>query len=1258
MMKTESMNLYPSMTHFFFRFLFFVLISVCCFPVRAQTCSFTPSAIRVCLGATVTFTPSFAGGTPSKYEWDFGDGKKDSVQKPTYKYNNAGTFNVTLKITFSGGSLCNAGPLSISVLPLPVADMTVESYPVQCFLGNYFCLKDRSYATGAPLNKRTILWGDGGAIQNAPLSQKDFCQSYASIGTFTPVIEVADTNGCIARKELKDAIKVAVDVDAGFTYSTVFGCGTRSGYFYNKYLTDRSDVKNFWWDFGDGSPLVKNPPNPLWDSIGYFYNTPGNFLAKLIFESTGGCFDTFALPIINYPKPDFNISYTISPNPVCYRDRGAVFLSASFSQDVVYTWAIYDEFGQNPSALMGRTTYIPPSFISSCGDFPILLQAGTMGCDTIFFDTIHVRGPMADLEKPPLKIGNRYQCDGDTAYMPPSNLHFSDFCSTSIKFLWNFGDPYAAQCTTDTRRGINTGMNCNFSRDSIGVKHKYTSGVDSCYKVKMYLIDTITGCWDYDSATVIVGPPESSGIIPSKPWCLHANIDFNLDYAEPKCEKQNVWILPDSACANATWNKVFPPYFQWIYDYTCNSTGWVTVGFVIQNGNCFDTTWYHNMLYFEDFDGSIIANVNRSCDSLQISISFRDSLQKGISYVVWDFENGTFLIIDTLDSNYVKLPSRSYTYYQPGIKTPLITLHNDSGCERYTYRIINWGHYASFRYDSVVCTNSRVWFIDSVRYYHQVITLDTVPWWRRDTTHQKLYWDFGDGTPVVHGAVPSHIYTTPGIYTVKMTSVDSFNCAYETIGKIRVSGVKPDFGLSDTLFVCGQIVRMYDSSFAEPQQMSGYPKLDSIVAWTWDFGDGKTVSHLKNPYHDYTSFGKFKITLTSINANGCMDSITKTIRIKGPQPSFEVDGDTIGCVPFTAKFKNTSSDTKYWIWNYGDSSVYSSNVFENVQHTYTKPGIYDVWISGVDSFQNPITQNLYYCTGTFPDPFNPFQKRIRIYVLPIPLADFSFNQPVCAGQPIFFKDSSNSIYTHYRWNLPGGDSLVADSPVNTKAYIFNQSGSYQISYTPSYKPPSGFPYCPDTIARTIQVVDVKADFEIDTIQSQDAKFYFTNTSVNGVLFQWNFGHPSSLAKNLSSSFNGFHDYTGDTGYFTVCLTATSPEGCVDSVCKLVHNEFYPFIFIPNVYTPDNSDGFNDAFDIPIKGEDYYNLIIYNRWGEVVFKGDRDGEKNDGVNWNGRKFNTGEPCASGTYYFIFEYHFPNDKWNTIKKGPVTLIRPTN
>lgn len=52
---------------------------------------------------TVTFT-DMSTGEPTKWKWDFGDGKSANIQNPTHTYSKAGKYTVSLKVSNAAGS--------------------------------------------------------------------------------------------------------------------------------------------------------------------------------------------------------------------------------------------------------------------------------------------------------------------------------------------------------------------------------------------------------------------------------------------------------------------------------------------------------------------------------------------------------------------------------------------------------------------------------------------------------------------------------------------------------------------------------------------------------------------------------------------------------------------------------------------------------------------------------------------------------------------------------------------------------------------------------------------------------------------------------------------------------------------------------------------------------------------------------------------------------------------------------------------------
>ncbi|MDR6242070.1 gliding motility-associated-like protein [Aureibacter tunicatorum] len=77
------------------------------------------------------------------------------------------------------------------------------------------------------------------------------------------------------------------------------------------------------------------------------------------------------------------------------------------------------------------------------------------------------------------------------------------------------------------------------------------------------------------------------------------------------------------------------------------------------------------------------------------------------------------------------------------------------------------------------------------------------------------------------------------------------------------------------------------------------------------------------------------------------------------------------------------------------------------------------------------------------------------------------------------------------------------------------------------------------------------------------------------------------------------------------------------------------ISIPNVFTPNTKDGYNDTF--VIKGVEYYEtrrLQIFNRWGKLVYENERYDQSWDGRSNVGNEFE-GNVLSKGTYFYVLD-----------------------
>ena len=83
--------------------------------------TYSPTVIRV--GQTVNFNASQsrppAGGTLTRYEWNFGDGSTQVTGGPTTSkvYGAAGTYQVTLTVTDNAGRTATSSPTGVTITP-------------------------------------------------------------------------------------------------------------------------------------------------------------------------------------------------------------------------------------------------------------------------------------------------------------------------------------------------------------------------------------------------------------------------------------------------------------------------------------------------------------------------------------------------------------------------------------------------------------------------------------------------------------------------------------------------------------------------------------------------------------------------------------------------------------------------------------------------------------------------------------------------------------------------------------------------------------------------------------------------------------------------------------------------------------------------------------------------------------------------------------------------------------------------------------
>ncbi len=131
---------------------------------------------------------------------------------------------------------------------------------------------------------------------------------------------------------------------------------------------------------------------------------------------------------------------------------------------------------------------------------------------------------------------------------------------------------------------------------------------------------------------------------------------------------------------------------------------------------------------------------------------------------------------------------------------------------------------------------------------------------------------------------------------------------------------------------------------------------------------------------------------------------------------------------------------------------------------------------------------------------------------------------------------------------------------------------------------------------------------------------FTNQSQDAATYTWDFGDSSS-----SSVSDPQHTYASK-GNYRVMLITSSSAGCLDTMIRDVEIKPVFTLYIPNAFTPDGNNT-NDNFTA--KGDEItdFNMMIFNRWGEMIFQTD---DIQNG--WDGRANNGSEVAQDGVYVY--------------------------
>ena len=1174
--------------------------------VAGKTTDFTfPSTI--CIGQTINFKNN-SSPAPISSSWSFGDGTNSSQIDPVKTFLSGGTFAV--KVINDYGNCRDSITKNVTVITQPPVNFTVDD-STAC--NPPFAAKFTDISPAAT----TWLWnfGDGGTS-----NQKNPTHTYTSSGFFDVSLTITLPGGCsntITKPQyirIKSTTVEIANAPMGgcvpFTYSPI------------PKIQTVDSIISYAWDLGEpGAVYSTQFPS-------HTYNSTGSFDIKLSVTTQTGCVQTISIPkgVMIGTKPVANFSF--SPNNACASTPVQFTDLSTTSPGAIVEWNW--DFGDSVTSNSRNPSHI----YKDTGSLIVQFIVSNDGCADTTSRLINVLPPVAN-------FGYSVNCSNrrDVAFIDSS---LTNAAYGAITYQWDFGDGSTSSLQTPTHSYSSLG--------TFNVTLNVTNGACS-YQITKPVI-------------LIDEPPDFS--ISKNPICKSESFTLTGTTSAPSNIKEYTWTIGGTTISDTT-NTIdhsFPAYGN--YDVTL---------MVEDINGCTNSKTVSNFIKVSGPKAAFSPAGPGACVNNQINFNDLSTLATApISQWTWSFGDG---IQQTYNS-----PPFSHTYSQTGSYTVSLMIKDSANCADtviVSNSVLITRPVAAFKADSFYCPQAALQFVDT------------------STGSGLSYsWDFGDGaTSTLQN--PTHSYALGNnSYTVKLKIKDLVGCedSVTKVNSVNIRTPKPAFDIQDSAGICLPLVTSFTF------------KGSDYKTFYWDFGDG-TTSTAQNPAHFYNTYGTYTPKLYVIGPGGCIDSTAATVNAYDPSTSSKiVFSPASACNSLNVDFNVTTPPGFKYNLYFGDGTLDSSQQ-GNFTHFYKSPGNYYPYIILTDNFgcdagvgSGPI--NVYGALPIFDKDKKEFCDNGEVFFINYTLNndpiissvwDFGdgttsttkdpshiFNVPgtyivklivTTQNQCVSTAFDTVRVYKTPDLSIAGKDTIcinstekfsgiltLPDSTIKWQWTLGNGSTSQLQNPTVSYKDTGDYDLsliatnklgCADTTTRRVNVAPLPtakpATNPVVIISGASAP---VNMNYTGPITSYTWSPPAHLDCADCPIPTANPQFTTDYH-----VEITDRYGCknkADVTVKVICNG--QNFFIPNTFSP-NGDGVNDVFYL--RGSGLFrikSLLIFNRWGEVVFQ-KKEFPVNDALSgWDGNY--KGKKAKADVYVYQIEIICSNGE--IIKySGNIALIQ---
>ena len=733
--------------------------------------------------------------------------------------------------------------------------------------------------------------------------------------------------------------------------------------------------------------------------------------------------------------------------------------------------------------------------------------------------------------------------------------------------------------------------------------HSYTTDTTFVVSLRAYYSES---CYDEtDMEITVLARPKALFAVPRSPVCAPDSLEI-INFSEGA-----LWYTWDMGDGHEPLTEAHPGYYHY-YVPAGSDAGVFTINLLTEAGNGCRHEYSLEVTVFPEIHALFAMDNHDGCHPLEVGF---ENQSQGVETYTWTMGDGE----QSQDTPHLHT-YLNYSSTQSVAYPVTLSVISPYGCEDF---------YAdTVKVRPVPAAEMAVTETTGCSPFQPLIT-------NLSEGGSKFIWSFGDeNTAETFGdEVPAHTWHNTGEqpqnFNFMMEAVNEFGCSNTTSKTLTAfPEVTAEFVTADGFYSgCSP----FDVRFENQSLLAAY--------YTWDFGDGSS-SLVTNPLHAFKNNTpepiSYDVQLNAASIYGCKDSLTKQVNVYPTPEAF------FGVTPFeqpyphtTFTFTNHTNPGEFaYEWRFGDGGVSQSQ--DNV---FTYSYMWDEEDLSTKTYQVVLNASNDYC-------FSEFSRMITI-TSPVPEARLSGVLHGCEPLEVAFENQSLYAWA-WKWDFGDGTVSFEQHPVHT----WHEHGIYDVTLVATGDGGA------DTIVVQVDVFEnPTADFLLkdNLVLIPHEPLELINISKQGAYYLWEFGDG-----NNSTEYEPVHYYE-KPGLYDITLTVwtnTDPQ-CVDTKvmdngvradesCQVLFpNAFKPSIAGPSggVYNP--SDLTNEVFHPLYEGVDSYELEIFTRWGELIYR-----TTDPAIGWDG--YVRGTLAQAGVY--VWRVRARCTTGQVIEKaGDVILIR---